>query len=328
MVRCARVPKERGEEARGFLASEGLLDIDHSIVRDGDFLCIPVLEGRMPYEEVFVDAPAVKRKKTDFRTMFPEPIRGDLPHSFDVVGDVAIVRIDDAVAHLAEDIGEAMIAVNGRIRAVYRDMGVKGDLRIRELVEIAGGGGSETVHRESGVRIKTDPGKVYFNPRLATERARIASLVRDGETVIDLFAGVAPLPLVICKLASPSAVYAVDLNPTAVAYARENVAMNRFGDAITVLEGDAAEVAKGLPQADRVVMNIPHNSFQFLGLGLSKLKVGGTLHTYFVSGVDEAGETVAAALAAAGIPARVSSLSEMKTYSPNSSVHSVDLVRE
>ena len=235
MVRCAKVPKRDGEDARSYLMSKGMLDTGHAIVPDGDFLCIPVVDGPMPYEEVFVDAPVIERKETDFRAMFPESLKEHLPHSFDVIGDVAIVRIDEKVAHLADEIGTAMIAVSGRIRVVYRDTGVKGELRVRSLEKIAGEGGSETTHRESGVNIKIDPQKVYFNPRLATERHRVASSVRDGETVIDLFTGVAPFPMIICRHAKPSKVYAVDLNPDAVAYALENVAMNRFKDRIDVL---------------------------------------------------------------------------------------------
>lgn len=327
MVRCARVPKRDGEEVRNALMAAGMLDLGHAITSQGDYLCIPVLEGEMPYEEAFVDAPVIEKKETDFRNMFPESIRHLLPHSFDVIGDVAIVRIEESIAHLADEIGTAMMETNSRLRIVFRDGGVKGDLRVRELEQIAGGSTGETVHKESGVRIAVDPTKVYFNPRLATERMRIASLVEPGETVIDLFAGVAPFPLVICAHSKPSAVYAVDLNPIAADYARRNAEMNGFTN-ITVLQGDSREVAKDLPQADRVIMNIPQNSLEFLDLGLSKLKQGGVLHTYIVSSKDEARGMVEKALAETGYGTEIADISEMKTYSPNSSVHSVDVVRK
>jgi tRNA (guanine37-N1)-methyltransferase len=90
----------------------------------------------------------------------PEDIKGELPSSFDVIGDVAIIKLPEVLFPYKEQIGNAMILVNRNIRVVMTDSGVKGDLRVRELERIAGEGSSETIHKEFGVRMVADPSKV------------------------------------------------------------------------------------------------------------------------------------------------------------------------
>ena len=171
MVRCIRVPKAEGNTVRMSLKAEGLLDLDHRIASDDDHLFIPILSDSYndyPTEERELEV--IEHQETDYRMFLPEDIRDILPNSFDCVGDLIIVKIEDELLPYKERIGEALIKVNRNVRLVLMDGGVKGELRIRELEPIAGSGGTETRHKESGVTMITDPAKVYFNPRLATER--------------------------------------------------------------------------------------------------------------------------------------------------------------
>src|SRR5438132_907051 len=80
---------------------------------------------------------------------------------------------------------------------------------------------------DHGLRYHVDLAQAYFSPRLASERKRIADLVRPGEVVADPFAGVGPYSILIAKRRRPESVYAADANPTAVKLLRENVAANR-----------------------------------------------------------------------------------------------------
>ena len=73
---------------------------------------------------------------------------------------------------------------------------------------------------------KLDVKKVYFSPRLATERKRVADLVSDGEEILDMFAGVGPFPFVIAKEKSVD-ITAVDINEVAIQYLNENIKINK-----------------------------------------------------------------------------------------------------
>ncbi len=331
MVRCIRVPKSEGNVVRMKLKETGILNQDAKIGKEGDFLLIPITSDSFEeYEITDADLETIEHKITDYRLLLPEEVRDILPNSYDNIGDVLIVKIVDELLYMKHEIGEALLKTSSSARCVLLDNGVKGELRVRELELIAGTGPSETKHRESGVVMMTDPAKVYYNPRLAHEREHVASLVKDGEIIIDMFAGVAPFPLTICRYAHPKTVYAIDLNHDAVEYAKINVKLNHF-DNIVPIEGDAREVIKNLPDADRVVMNLPQIAQDFLPDALSKTKIGGTVHMHKILERDileKFCNELTKDMHGRGLPCRISDIRELKTYSPSASVYVFDIVRE
>ena len=331
MVRCIRVPKSEGNPVRIRLKDESILNFDARIKVDGDYLLIPILsESFEDYEVIDADLEVLEHKETDYRKFLPEEIRDILPNSYDNIGDDTVVKLVDELLPMKHEIGEAMVKVSSSTRAVFLDRGVKGELRIRDLELIAGSGGSETRHKESGVIIMTDPAKVYYNPRLATERERVASLVKKGEVIIDMFAGVAPFPLTICKSARPKIVYAIDLNHDAVEYMKINIKLNHFKN-IVPMEGDARQLIKTLPDADRVIMNLPQIAQEFLPDALMKTKKGGTVHMHKIMGREESDDLVSSIIEEMNLrhlKCRLSEKRELKTYSPSASVYVLDIVKE
>ena len=332
MRKCIRVPKTDGERIRAELIANGTFDVSRKIGSDRAFLILPILtDGYEGYEVIEADLEHNEHTPTDYRELsdVPDDVRGELPTSFDVIGDVAIIKLPDKLIQYRHQIGEAMMSVNKSIRTVMMDSGVKGDLRIRELEQIAGKGGSETVHKEFGVRMITDPSRVYFNPRLAAERSRIASLVKDGETIIDMFAGVAPFGLVICKTARPGIVYSIDLNPDAEGFVRRNMELNHIEN-IVPIAGDAREVIKKLPDADRVLMNLPQMADEFLNDALSKTKIDGMIHLHKIIERSELNDLIGKIkedAASAGFGTSIENITELKTYSPTMSVYVFDIRR-
>ena len=183
--------------------------------------------------------------ETDYRSFLdvPSDVRGMLPVSFDVIGDVAIIRLDRELTSWSSKIGDAMIRANPRLRTVAMDKGVKGELRVRDIEVVSGDPVTETEHIEYGLRLMVDPSKTYFNPRLAGERRRIASLVRPGERVTDMFAGVGPFSLMISKYAVPSVIFAIDLNHDAIELMKRNIELNKAKNIIP-LEGDSRRLIR------------------------------------------------------------------------------------
>lgn len=332
MPRCIKVPKEKGESVRAELADLGLLDTGYRISSDGTYLTIPVLcssfEG---YEASEVSAEPLEEKISDYKEIldFPDWLNEELPRSYDVIGDVAVIKLTEVLLPYKERVGEALLEAIPSLRVVMADSGVKGEFRVRDLEKIAGTGASETVHKEFGVRILTDPSKVYFNPRLAGERHRVASLVKDGETVIDMFAGVAPFPLAICRLAHPGKVYAIDLNPETERFMKKNIEMNR-ADIVPII-GDAREEVKKLPAADRIIMNLPQISEEFLTDALGAAKSGATIHLYKVmerSDFETFSENLLKTAEDSGFGIHIARAQELKTYSPTMAVYAFDLVKD
>ncbi len=330
MVRCVRVSKRDGESVRNELMNAGLLDLDHRIASDGDSLLIPITtESFKDYPVVDFELVVQEHKVTDYRKLVnvPEELVEQLPGSFDVIGDVAILKLVDELLPYKEQIGKALMDVTPNLRTVMLDSGVKGELRIRELVQIAGTGGTETIHKEFGVRIAIDPSKVYFNPRLATERSRIASDVKDGEVIIDMFAGVAPFGTVICKTANPEIVYSIDLNEDAEPYVHRNIEMNHITNLVPITGDATVEIVK-LPKADRVVMNLPQMADQFLEYALGALKPDGVAHLHKIierAEFEDYQKDLISKMKEKGFDMRIIKITELKTYSPTMSVYVLDV---
>lgn len=289
-ARCLKVPKGRAEETRRALLASGLLRVELEPGRDEHFVYLPVNEGELEggleaCEHEFRQrrvAPENYRKLVDV----PATLRPMLPRAYDVIGRVIIIKVPDELMDHRQMIGRALLEARPEALSVALDRGVKGPDRVRELEVIAGPPQLETVHVEHGLRFRLDPSKVYFSPRLATERLRVADLVREGEAVLDMFAGVGPFSIHIAKRARPSVVYASDINPAAIVYLEQNIVLNKVSGVEPIL-GDAADLPGRIPPVDRIIMNLPHSAFGFLPAALGLLRPGGTIHLYDILEPDE-----------------------------------------
>jgi tRNA (guanine37-N1)-methyltransferase len=72
----------------------------------------------------------------------------------------------------------------------------------------------------------------YWNSRLATERQRLITSFDPNDIVCDVFAGVGPIAVTAAK--KVKYVYANDLNPSAIAYLRQNLVTNRLTHKVDV----------------------------------------------------------------------------------------------
>lgn len=103
-----------------------------------------------------------------------------------------------------------------------------------------------------------EPGMAFGTGEHATTRgvARLLSeALRPGMTVADLGAGSAVLSIAAAKLGA-ARVYAVEVDPDAIADAEANVRRNGVADRVHVFEADAEAVLPLLAPVDLVVANI------------------------------------------------------------------------
>lgn len=201
--------------------------------------------------------------------------------AIDIIGDIAILKIADELLDKKHVIGNTILANIKHVRSVYMQRSaVKDAYRLRELECIAGIDDPITIYKEHGCRFKVDVKKAYFSPRLSTERARIAELVKDGETIVNMFAGIGTFSIVIAKK-KRCKVYSIDINPEAHKYAVENVKLNKVEDRVVPLLADARSIIRDRLEgvADRVLMPLPEEASSFIDDALLALR-DGTIH-YF-----------------------------------------------
>jgi len=133
-----------------------------------------------------------------------------LNRSFEVIGDIGIIELDDRLLAKKYEIAKTLANVQKSIKVVLRKTeDVSGKYRVPEYEILYRDNDrdfswvpkdfrpkniTETVHREHGCRFKIDPAKAYFSGKLSGERERILKQVKDKEKILCLFAGVGPFP--------------------------------------------------------------------------------------------------------------------------------------
>jgi len=223
-----------------------------------------------------------KRLRDKLSEALPQEQLRKVYNSFDIIGDIAIIKHNNN--QNAEAVAKQIMAVHGNIKTVLTPVTrITGDFRVRELRLLAGENKTCTSHTESGCIFKVDVEKCYFSPRLSYEHTRIANLVKPGETVVNMFAGVGCFSIIIAKTQSKTKVYSIDVNPAAVSCMEENVTVNGVCGQVFPLLGDSKEIIQTQLQgvADRVLMPLPEKALEYLPFALSALKkTGGWIHYY------------------------------------------------
>ncbi len=201
-----------------------------------------------------------------------------LPRGFERIGHVVLINLPERLLRKSDDIASELLKIKGVETVALRVGPIGGRSRRPPIKVIAGNPSTETVHKENGCTFRLDVSKVMFSIGNVHERQRIPKLVRDGETVVDMFAGIGQFSIPIAKHAKPAKVYSIEINPDAYRYLCDNIRINHLGHLVRPIPGDCAKVApRGV--VDRVVMGLIHVTQTYLPLAFEVLKEeGGTIH--------------------------------------------------
>ncbi|HJN57537.1 MAG TPA: class I SAM-dependent methyltransferase family protein [Nitrososphaerales archaeon] len=202
---------------------------------------------------------------------------------FDVVGNIAVIKIPDSLMNKKRIIATTLLdKIKPVTTVLMQSTPVSGDFRTRHLELIGGEDKTTTEYREHGCIFKVDLATAYFSPRLSTERQRIAELVQPGETVVNLFAGVGAFSIIIAKKVPETRIYSVDINPEANQQAIENIRVNKVNKNVIPILGDARNAVSQIEEkAERVLMPLPEKAAEYLDTAIELLKTPyGVVHYY------------------------------------------------
>jgi len=322
-----RAEKKDTEAILSRVISSELLDKNRKVVAKGGVVEIPIRSSIAGYQIVHQDEPEFYRKPLDLGQALKGEISSEaqslLPRGWYILGDIIVVKIHPALEPCQSKIGQGLLSLYPRCRTVLRDFGIEG--RLREPVrEVIAGKGTETVHRENGVFFKLDACKVMFSAGNLQERMRMSRVGKD-EYVIDMFAGIGYFSLPMAVHSRPARIMAIELNPIACDYLRENIRLNHVQDIVHPILGDCGELT---PQgvADRVVMGMVQVTDRYLQKGIEALRSGGILHYHQTipswKYPEKAVKDVTDAAVAVGCRAKILQCIRIKKYSPGV-VHTV-----
>ena len=206
-----------------------------------------------------------------------------VPSSFDVVGGILIFsEFPKELTKKEKIIGQTILENYHNIKTIIKKTRkYSGKFRTPKLSIIAGQKKKETVCKENNISIKLNVEEVYFSPRMASERKRIAGLIKLNESVLVMFSGVAIYPLVIAKNTRCKEVYGIEINAVAHKYALLNIKKNKLENKIKIFLGDVRKMMPKINKKfDRILMPLPKGGENFLDLALKYIKKNGNIHFY------------------------------------------------
>ena len=290
-MRHLSVPKSITEVWLSSLRSHGWLVDGAGITAEGEMRLLPLTESAPPEGDdvwqghAVLEREALTRGPSHWAERLPSDVPADLmdalPSSYEIMGDVLLVKLETPLKSVAVDIATAMLAHLPNVRVVCEDHGVHGTFRVRHLEVLAGRDGAtstQTSVREFGLTYRVDPAKVYYSARLGNERRRSAAVLAEHASalgrplvVFDPYAGVGPnLGLPVTE-GHAAWVVAGDLNPDAMPLLQQNlehlVDRARSSVEVTLHGGDGRawrEHAPFLGAADAVFVNLPHDAASHL----------------------------------------------------------------
>jgi len=196
---------------------------------------------------------------------------------FQIIGGIAILK-PGLPKEQSQAQAKKILKTLPRIKSVYRYSGpVSGPLRIPKVSYVSGEKNPVTIHKENNCLYKLDIQKVMFSKGNLLERVRIPKLVKPGETIVDMFAGIGYFSIPLGKFSPAKKIYSIELNPDSFRFLKENIRLNKLSGKIIPILGDCRK-AKIPEKADRVVMGYLPKTYEFLPAAFGFLKPNGIIH--------------------------------------------------
>ncbi len=224
----------------------------------------------------------IKFLKKSLQNTFSKYEIDNIFSSFDQIGSIIIIKIPNILESKKKIIGETLLEKIKVTRSVFSQSSItKGEFRIKELELLAGVDKSETEYREYGCRFIVDVKRVFFSPRLSTERNRISNLIKNNEVIMNMFGGIGIFSILAAKH-KKCIVYNIDINPDAIKLCKKNIKLNRLIGEVIPIYGDASKILEQRfhDKSDRTLMLLPERSDEFIDSAILTTKTNGIIHYY------------------------------------------------
>ncbi|MED6279677.1 tRNA (guanine(37)-N1)-methyltransferase [Characodon lateralis] len=198
----------------------------------------------------------------------------DVTSAFSRVGHIAHMNLRDHQLPYKNLIGQVIMDKNPGVTCVVNKTNmIDSTYRNFKMEVLAGEENMVAKVKENGVTYEFDFSRVYWNSRLSTEHQRVVQLVKRGDTVFDVFAGVGPFAVPAARAGAK--VLANDLNPESHRWLQHNCKLNKVESKVQTFNLDGRDFIRGplkqeLPallkgeSAVHVVMNLPALALEFL----------------------------------------------------------------
>ncbi|MDV0441685.1 SAM-dependent methyltransferase [Methanorbis furvi] len=242
-------------------------DNSRSIYCDGEYAYVPVLDG-WPYDlEIPERAPY---KGPGYQRLGDTLLLHGASPTDDELNDLIAWEQPACILHLQEHAGV---------------------MRLPKAVVLYGKP-HDVTFSEAGIFYTLNPAEIMFSQGNRREKMRLRSLVRSGEKVADMFAGIGYFTLTAAFKGAE--VHAMEINRVSFVYLIKNIHDNYVSKNVRAQCGDCRDLLSGT--YDRILMG-HFDAVDFLPHALAHAGPGTILH---VHGVGDRSAEVAAAVEGAG----------------------------
>lgn len=242
------------------------------------------------------------------------PVGQDVTTGFSRIGHIAHMNLRDHQLPYKHLIGQVIMDKNPGITSVVNKLNIiDNTYRNFQMEILAGEDNMIATVKENNIVYEFDFSKVYWNPRLSTEHGRIVDLLKAGDVVYDVFAGVGPFAIPAAK--KNCKVMANDLNPESYKWLVHNCKVNKVNEKVQTFNLDGRDFIMGPLKDDlakqteaialkenrtsiHIIMNLPGMAIEFLDAFRQLLEEPctanalPTVHCYSFSKCDEPAKDV------------------------------------
>jgi len=205
--------------------------------------------------------------------------------AFSVLGNIAIVNFPDGYnSSEKKKFALGILKKHSNISTVLEKSGkFSGRLRKMKTHVLAGEKTKEVLYSENNCVFRFNIDDTYFSPRLSNERHEIASMIKKGDNVLVMFAGVSPYSIVIAKNSPAAKVVSNEINKKANKYTEMNIELNKVKNKVVLLPGDIKRLVAGgkiKEKFDAIVMPRPQLKDSFLKEAFKLSHTGTRIYYY------------------------------------------------
>ncbi len=165
--------------------------------------------------------------------------------SFNILGSIALINFPDGtLIKDKKNFANEILKKHSNVKTVLeKSKKFSGRLRKMQTKHLAGEKNKEVLYRENGCVFRFNIDTTYFSPRLSNERKEISKLIKKGEDVLVMFAGVSPFSIVIAKNSKAGRIVSNEINKEANKYAKLNLKLNKLKERVELWGGDIKRFA-------------------------------------------------------------------------------------
>jgi tRNA wybutosine-synthesizing protein 2 len=243
-----------------------------------------------------------------------------LPKGYQIIGNILLIKLDKRLLKHRRLIGKAIMDMLPYMHTICLIKDIRGNVRKPEIEVIAGCNRTQTMNKEHGCKFLLDVSDIMWSQGNKNEKIRLTKMIKPGETIVDMFAGIGYFSIILAKYCKPKKIYAIDINPKAIEYLRKNIWLNEVEDKIEILQGDCRKFSKLLENAaDRIIMGYLFETEKFLSYALKIAKSNAVIHfhrTVKEEEIDKFKEKLIKIGAKNKVKIKVLKVKRVKSYAP------------